>query len=118
MVRSGSTARRRVRDAGGSVHFIRLTIDPEMGINPGQVAIRHRVHATSTKDEGMTATMTGPPLPPEPPQPSAAEVAAPKRNLIFTAVLPGIRSHPLALQGLDATGGASRVALDRHLYRF
>jgi hypothetical protein len=32
----------------------------------------------------MTATMTGAP---QPPQPSNAEVAAPKRNLIFTAVL-------------------------------
>jgi EmrB/QacA subfamily drug resistance transporter len=42
----------------------------------------------------MTATMTGPP----PPQPSAAEVAAPKRNLIFTAVLLG-----MLLAALDQT---------------
>ena len=46
----------------------------------------------------MTATMTGPPRPPEPPQPSAAEVAAPKRNLIFTAVLLG-----MLLAALDQT---------------
>ena len=46
----------------------------------------------------MTATMTGPPGPPEPPQPSAAEVAAPKRNLIFTAVLLG-----MLLAALDQT---------------
>src|SRR6201994_1046426 len=43
----------------------------------------------------MTATMTGPPGPPEP---SAAEVAAPKRNLIFTAVLLG-----MLLAALDQT---------------
>src|SRR3954463_105705 len=43
------------------------------------VAIRHRAHAISTEEEGMTATMTGPP----PQQPSAAEVATPKRSLIF-----------------------------------
>jgi EmrB/QacA subfamily drug resistance transporter len=42
----------------------------------------------------MTATTTGPP----PPQPSAAEVAAPKRNLIFTAVLLG-----MLLAALDQT---------------
>src|SRR3954447_7889166 len=46
----------------------------------------------------MTATMTGPPRPPEPPQPSAAEVAAPKRNLILTAVLLG-----MLLAALDQT---------------
>jgi EmrB/QacA subfamily drug resistance transporter len=46
----------------------------------------------------MTATVTGPPRPPEPPQPSAAEVAAPKRNLIFTAVLLG-----MLLAALDQT---------------
>ena len=46
----------------------------------------------------MTATMTGPPQPPEPPEPSAAEVAAPKRNLIFTAVLLG-----MLLAALDQT---------------
>src|ERR1700745_646170 len=46
----------------------------------------------------MTATMTGPPRPPEPPQRSAAEVAAPKRNLIFTAVLLG-----MLLAALDQT---------------
>src|ERR1700710_3123722 len=45
----------------------------------------------------MTATMTGPPRP-EPPQPSAAEVAPPKRNLIFTAVLLG-----MLLPALDQT---------------
>src|SRR3954463_3954436 len=44
----------------------------------------------------MTATMTGPPQPP-PPQ-SAAEVAAPKRNLVFTAVLLG-----MLLAALDQT---------------
>jgi len=43
----------------------------------------------------MTATMTGPPRPPEP---SPAEVAAPKRNLIFTAVLLG-----MLLAALDQT---------------
>src|ERR1700709_2811146 len=43
----------------------------------------------------MTATITGPP---EPPQPSAAEVAAPKRNLILTAVLLG-----MLLAALDQT---------------
>ena len=43
----------------------------------------------------MTATITGPP---QPPQPSAAEVAAPKRNLIFTAVLLG-----MLLAALDQT---------------
>jgi MFS family permease len=42
-----------------------------------------------------TATITGPP---GPPQPSAAEVAAPKRNLIFTAVLLG-----MLLAALDQT---------------
>jgi EmrB/QacA subfamily drug resistance transporter len=42
----------------------------------------------------MTATTTGPP----PPQASAAEVAAPKRNLIFTAVLLG-----MLLAALDQT---------------
>ena len=46
----------------------------------------------------MTATITGPPRPPEPPQPSAAEVAAPKRNLVFTAVLLG-----MLLAALDQT---------------
>src|SRR3954454_4354212 len=46
----------------------------------------------------MTATMTGPPRPPEPPQPSSAEVAATKRNLIFTAVLLG-----MLLAALDQT---------------
>ena len=46
----------------------------------------------------MTATMTGPSQPPPPPQPSAAEVAAPKRNLIFTAVLLG-----MLLAALDQT---------------
>src|SRR6201994_4062515 len=43
----------------------------------------------------MTATMTGPPGPPEP---SAAEVAAPKRNFIFVAVLLG-----MLLAALDQT---------------
>jgi EmrB/QacA subfamily drug resistance transporter len=46
----------------------------------------------------MTATITGPPGPPQPPQQSAAEVAAPKRNLIFTAVLLG-----MLLAALDQT---------------
>jgi EmrB/QacA subfamily drug resistance transporter len=46
----------------------------------------------------MTATMTGPPRPPEPPQSSAPEVAAPKRNLIFIAVLLG-----MLLAALDQT---------------
>ncbi|MDT4985974.1 MAG: hypothetical protein QOI74_68, partial [Micromonosporaceae bacterium] len=46
----------------------------------------------------MTATMTGPPRPPEPSQPSTAEVAAPRRNLIFTAVLLG-----MLLAALDQT---------------
>src|ERR1700745_3932325 len=46
----------------------------------------------------MTATMTGPPRPPRPPEPSAAEVAAPKRNLIFTAVVLG-----MLLAALDQT---------------
>jgi EmrB/QacA subfamily drug resistance transporter len=46
----------------------------------------------------MTATMTGPPQPPQPPQPSDVEVAAPKRNLIFTAVLLG-----MLLAALDQT---------------
>ncbi|MET0474591.1 MAG: MDR family MFS transporter [Mycobacterium sp.] len=43
----------------------------------------------------MTATMTGPP---QPPQQDAAEVAAPRRNLIFTAVLLG-----MLLAALDQT---------------
>lgn len=43
----------------------------------------------------MTATMTGPP---RPPQTGDAEVAAPKRNLIFTAVLLG-----MLLAALDQT---------------
>ena len=43
----------------------------------------------------MTATMTGPP---QPPQTSDAEVAAPKRNLIFIAVLLG-----MLLAALDQT---------------
>jgi hypothetical protein len=62
----------------GSVHFIRLTIDPGRrvgvpaeGYQSRTGAVRHRAHATSTKDEGMTATMTGPPRPPEPPQPAS-----------------------------------------------
>jgi EmrB/QacA subfamily drug resistance transporter len=46
----------------------------------------------------MTATMTGPPQPPTPPQPADTEVAAPKRNLIFTAVLLG-----MLLAALDQT---------------
>ncbi|MDT5106141.1 MAG: hypothetical protein QOI25_3654 [Mycobacterium sp.] len=46
----------------------------------------------------MTATMTGPPQPPESPQQTAAEMAAPKRNLIFTAVLLG-----MLLAALDQT---------------
>ena len=46
----------------------------------------------------MTATMTGPPGPPQPPQPGDAEVAAPRRNLIFTAVLLG-----MLLAALDQT---------------
>src|SRR3981189_864351 len=46
----------------------------------------------------MTATMTGPPQPPESPQQTAAAMAAPKRNLIFTAVLLG-----MLLAALDQT---------------
>ncbi|MDT5154618.1 MAG: hypothetical protein QOI01_6351 [Mycobacterium sp.] len=45
----------------------------------------------------MTATMTGPPRPPQPPR-GDAEVAAPRRNLIFTAVLLG-----MLLAALDQT---------------
>src|SRR4051795_9255530 len=89
----------------GSVHFIRLPIDPGRrvgvlaeGYHSRTAAIRHRAHATSTKDEPRTATVTGPPRPPEPPQPSAAEVAAPKRNLIFAAILLG-----MLLAALDQT---------------
>jgi EmrB/QacA subfamily drug resistance transporter len=46
----------------------------------------------------MTATMTGPTGPPQPPRPGDAEVAAPRRNLIFTAVLLG-----MLLAALDQT---------------
>src|SRR3954469_18609787 len=53
--------------------------------------------ATTSDFEDMTATTTGPARPPQPPQ-SAAEVAAPKRNLIFTAVLLG-----MLLAALDQT---------------
>src|SRR3981189_1354327 len=46
----------------------------------------------------MTATMTGPPQPPESPQQTAAAMAAPKRNLIFVGVLLG-----MLLAALDQT---------------
>jgi EmrB/QacA subfamily drug resistance transporter len=46
----------------------------------------------------MTATITGPPSPPVPPRATPTEVAAPKRNLIFTAVLLG-----MLLAALDQT---------------
>src|SRR4051794_8535532 len=53
--------------------------------------------ATTSDFEDMTATTTGPARPPQPPQ-GGAEVAAPRRNLIFTAVLLG-----MLLAALDQT---------------
>src|ERR1700712_353537 len=55
---------------------------------------RSDVRLWEARANGMTATMTGPPSTP----PSDAEVAAPKRNLIFTAVLLG-----MLLAALDQT---------------
>src|SRR4051812_20533196 len=53
--------------------------------------------ATTSDFEDMTATTTGPARPPQPPQ-GGGEVAAPRRNLIFTAVLLG-----MLLAALDQT---------------
>src|SRR6195952_2520761 len=55
---------------------------------------RSDVRRQGARAKGMTSTMTGPPSSP----PSDAEVAGPKRNLIFTAVLLG-----MLLAALDQT---------------